>query len=66
MRQQLATARSHRHTGDTAELPHRFLYSPGENQWVLSSQNAAVWCTVTAFLDHHLLGKDWQTPDLLP
>jgi hypothetical protein len=25
-----------------------------------------VWCeTVTAFLDHHLLGKDWQTPDLL-
>ena len=39
--------------------------SPGENQWVLSSQNAAVWCTVTAFLDHHLLGKDWQTPDLL-
>jgi len=56
VRQQLATARSHRHAGDTAEL-HRFLYWPDENQWVLSSQNAAVWCeTVTAFLDHHVLG----------
>jgi hypothetical protein len=33
---------------------------------VLAPQNAAVWYeTATAFLDHHLLGKDWQTPDLL-
>jgi len=21
--------------------------------------------TVTAFLDHHVLGKDWETPGLL-
>ena len=55
-----------RHGGDPAALPHRFLYFPDENHWVLSPQNAAVWYqTVTAFLDHHVLGKDWETPDLL-
>jgi dipeptidyl aminopeptidase/acylaminoacyl peptidase len=55
-----------RHDGDPAALPHRLLYFPDENHWVLSPQNAAVWYqTVTAFLDHHVLGKDWETPDLL-
>jgi dipeptidyl aminopeptidase/acylaminoacyl peptidase len=55
-----------RHTGDPADLPHRFLLFPDENHWVLAPQNAAVWYeTVTAFLDHHVLGKDWETPDLL-
>jgi dipeptidyl aminopeptidase/acylaminoacyl peptidase len=55
-----------RHTGDPADLPHRFLLFPDENHWVLAPQNAAVWYeTVTAFLDHHVLGKDWQTPELL-
>jgi dipeptidyl aminopeptidase/acylaminoacyl peptidase len=55
-----------RHTGDPEDLPHRFLLFPDENHWVLAPQNAAVWYeTVTAFLDHHVLGKDWQTPDLL-
>lgn len=55
-----------RHTGDPADLPHRFLVFPDENHWVLKPQNAALWYeTVTAFLDHHVLGKDWQTPDLL-
>ncbi|QYN39806.1 prolyl oligopeptidase family serine peptidase [Pseudonocardia sp. DSM 110487] len=55
-----------RHTGDPADLPHRFLLFPDENHWVLTPQNAAVWYeTVTAFLDHHVLGKDWQTPELL-
>jgi hypothetical protein len=55
-----------RHEGDPAELPHKFLYYPDENHWILTPQNAAVWYeTVTAFLDHHVLGKDWETPDLL-
>jgi dipeptidyl aminopeptidase/acylaminoacyl peptidase len=55
-----------RHDADPAELPHRLLLYPDENHWVLGPQNAALWYeTVTAFLDHHVLGKDWQTPDLL-
>ena len=55
-----------RHGGDPTDLPHRFLYFPDENHWVLSPQNAAVWYqTVTAFLDHHVLGKGWETPDML-
>ncbi|HYH30510.1 MAG TPA: prolyl oligopeptidase family serine peptidase [Pseudonocardia sp.] len=55
-----------RHGGDPADLPHRFLLFPDENHWVLKPQNAAVWYeTVTAFLDHHVLGKEWETPDLL-
>ncbi|TQM04011.1 S9 family peptidase [Pseudonocardia kunmingensis] len=55
-----------RHDGDPEDLPHRFLLFPDENHWVLTPQNAALWYeTVTAFLDHHVLGKDWETPDLL-
>jgi hypothetical protein len=55
-----------RHEGDPATLPHRFLYFPDENHWVLSPQHAALWYeTVTAFLDHHILDKDWQTPEIL-
>jgi dipeptidyl aminopeptidase/acylaminoacyl peptidase len=59
-----------RHPGDGdgsgETLPHRFLYFPDENHWILTPQNAAVWYeTVLAFLDHHVLGADWETPDLL-
>jgi dipeptidyl aminopeptidase/acylaminoacyl peptidase len=55
-----------RHAGDPADLPHRFLYYPDENHWILTPRNAAVWYqTVTAFLDHHVLGKEWETPELL-
>jgi dipeptidyl aminopeptidase/acylaminoacyl peptidase len=55
-----------RHDGDPADLPHKFLYFPDENHWILTPQNAAVWYeTVTAFLDHHVLGKEWETPELL-
>ena len=47
-------------------MPHKFLYFPSENHWVLTPQHAKVWYqTVLAFADHHVLGKDWQTPDLL-
>lgn len=55
-----------RHDGPADELPHRFLLYPDENHWVLTPGNAVVWYeTVIAFLDHHVLGKDWETPDLL-
>ena len=55
-----------RHDGDPDTLPHRFLYFPDENHWVLGPQNAAVWyATVLAFLDHHLLGREWETPEPL-
>jgi dipeptidyl aminopeptidase/acylaminoacyl peptidase len=44
----------------------KFLYFPDENHWILKPQNARVWYeTVLAFLDHHLLGKDWERPSQL-
>lgn len=51
---------------DPAANPHRFLYFPDENHWVLTPQHAVLWYeTVYAFLAHHVLGEPWQTPDLL-
>ena len=51
---------------EDGSMPHKFLYFPDENHWVLSPQHSLVWNeTVLAFLDHHVLGKDWRTPDLL-
>ncbi|GAB3452549.1 S9 family peptidase [Streptomonospora sediminis] len=44
----------------------KFLYFPDENHWVLKPGNIKVWYeTVLAFLDHHVLGKDWQRPPLV-
>jgi dipeptidyl aminopeptidase/acylaminoacyl peptidase len=52
--------------GEDGEMPHRFLYFPDENHWILTPQHAKVWYeTVLAFADHHVLGQDWRTPDLL-
>ncbi len=46
--------------------PHRFLYFPDENHWVLKPQHAKVWYEVVeAFLDTTVHGKQWQVPDLL-
>ncbi|NIH79808.1 S9 family peptidase [Amycolatopsis viridis] len=46
--------------------PHKFLYFPDENHWVLTPHHAKIWySTVFAFLAQHVLGKDWQRPDLL-
>jgi len=46
--------------------PHKFLYFPDENHWILAPAHAKVWySTVFAFLAHHVLGKDWERPDLL-
>ncbi len=44
----------------------KFLYFPDENHWILKPPNIRVWYdTVFAWLDHHLLGKDWNRPALL-
>jgi dipeptidyl aminopeptidase/acylaminoacyl peptidase len=48
------------------EVPAKYLYFPDENHWVLKPGNARVWYeTVLAFLDHHVLGKEWRRPALL-
>jgi dipeptidyl aminopeptidase/acylaminoacyl peptidase len=44
----------------------KFLYFPDENHWILTPGNATVWYeTVLAFLAQHVLGEEWQRPDLL-
>ncbi|MFV0459767.1 MAG: prolyl oligopeptidase family serine peptidase, partial [Actinomycetales bacterium] len=46
--------------------PHKFLYFPSENHWILSPGNAKVWYeTVLAFLATHVLDQDWSRPELL-
>ncbi|RKN37493.1 prolyl oligopeptidase family serine peptidase [Streptomyces hoynatensis] len=48
------------------ESPHKFLYYPDENHWVLTPNHAKIWYeTVFAFLSHHLLGRPWERPSLL-
>jgi len=52
--------------GDPQDLPHRFLYFPDENHWVLSPHHAALWYeTVFAFLATHVHGEPFETPELL-
>jgi dipeptidyl aminopeptidase/acylaminoacyl peptidase len=44
----------------------KFLYFPDENHWILKPPNIRVWYdTVFAWLDQHVLGKDWTRPTLL-
>ncbi len=44
----------------------KFLYYPDENHWVLKPGDARVWYeTIFAFLAEHVLGEEWQRPDLL-
>ncbi|MCW0212356.1 MAG: prolyl oligopeptidase family serine peptidase [Pseudonocardia sp.] len=51
---------------DAAANPHRFLYFPDENHWILKPQNSVIWYeTVFAFLSEHVLGKPVPFPDLL-
>ncbi|OMH25449.1 S9 family peptidase [Tersicoccus phoenicis] len=43
--------------------PHRFLYFPDENHWVLKPQHAKVWYGVVgAFLAEHVLGRKESLP----
>jgi dipeptidyl aminopeptidase/acylaminoacyl peptidase len=47
-------------------MPHRFLYFPQENHWVLTPQHAKLWYeTVLAFLAVHVRDEQWVVPDLL-
>ena len=47
-------------------MPHRFLYFPGENHWVLTPNHATLWYeTVLGFLSQHVLGEAEQVPELL-
>jgi dipeptidyl aminopeptidase/acylaminoacyl peptidase len=44
-----------RFAGDPADVPHRFLQFTGENHWILSPSNAALWWrTVQGFVDEHV------------
>lgn len=54
------------HAAEDGTMPHRFLYFPDENHWVLKPQHAVVWYeTVFAFLAQHVLGEEWERPELL-
>ncbi|MBA2694271.1 MAG: S9 family peptidase, partial [Actinobacteria bacterium] len=49
---------------DPETMPHRFLYYPMENHWILAPQHAKVWYAVVSdFLAQHVLG---QQPGELP
>ncbi len=53
-------------SGSPEEMPHRFLYFPNENHWVLTPQHAKIWYeTVLAFLAVHVRGEAEEIPDLL-
>jgi dipeptidyl aminopeptidase/acylaminoacyl peptidase len=53
-------------TDADGNLPHKFLYYPDENHWILTPNHASLWYeTVFAFLAHHVLGEEWVTPELL-
>ena len=48
------------------DVPAKFLYFPDEGHWVLKPQNTRLWYeTVLAFLDQHVLGRDWVRPPLV-
>ena len=43
--------------------PHRFLYFPDENHWILKPQHARIWYgVVEAFLASHVLGEERELP----
>jgi dipeptidyl aminopeptidase/acylaminoacyl peptidase len=52
--------------GDDGSSPHRFLYFPSEDHWVLAPQNAKIWYQVViAFLAEHVLGESAGLPEEL-
>jgi dipeptidyl aminopeptidase/acylaminoacyl peptidase len=51
---------------DPATSPHRFLYFPDENHWILTPQHAALWYrTVLSFLAVHVLDEPETVDELL-
>ena len=54
------------HADEDGRMPHRFLYFPDENHWILKPQHAVIWYeTVFAFLAEHVLGEGFERPELL-
>jgi dipeptidyl aminopeptidase/acylaminoacyl peptidase len=52
--------------GNGDQMPHKFLYFPDENHWILTPEHAKIWYqTVFAFLAHHVHGEPWEPPALL-
>ena len=51
---------------DPATMPHRFLYFPDENHWVLTPGHAVLWYqTVLSFLQVHVLEGEESRPSSL-
>lgn len=47
-------------------VPAKFLYFPDEGHWIVKPNNVRLWyATVLGFLAHHVLGEEWQRPDLV-
>ncbi|MDW4571871.1 alpha/beta fold hydrolase [Microbacterium sp. M3] len=54
------------HADAEGRMPHRFLYFPDENHWILKPQHAVIWYqTVFAFLGEHVRGEEFSRPELL-
>ncbi|WP_375488145.1 prolyl oligopeptidase family serine peptidase, partial [uncultured Mycobacterium sp.] len=52
--------------GADGRSPHRFLYFPSENHWVLAPQHAKIWYDVViGFLAEHVLGETGELPEIL-
>jgi dipeptidyl aminopeptidase/acylaminoacyl peptidase len=52
--------------GGDGSSPHRFLYFPSEDHWVLAPQNSKIWYqAVIAFLAEHVLGESAEWPEAL-
>jgi dipeptidyl aminopeptidase/acylaminoacyl peptidase len=46
--------------------PHKFLFFPDENHWILKPEHVKVWySTVFAFLAQHVRGEEWRRPAML-
>ena len=44
----------------------KFLYFPDENHWIMRPQESKLWYeTLRAFFAQHVLGEEWQQPDLV-
>ncbi|MGP0223917.1 S9 family peptidase [Paenarthrobacter sp. NCHU4564] len=51
---------------EDGQSPHRFLYFPDENHWVLQPQHAKIWYGVVEhFLAKQVLGEDVELPEEL-
>ncbi len=52
--------------GDDGSSPHRFLYFPTEDHWVIAPQHTKIWYQVViAFLAEHVLGERAEWPEAL-